>query len=68
MNEVRMCMMMVKPNQLTNKMEEVMDALQGLIRKGFIQEVVVDGEVKYQLTDMGRKVVEAGDFRAENED
>jgi len=63
-----MCMMMVKPNQLTNKMEEVMDALQGLIRKGFVQEVVVDGEVKYQLTDMGRKVVENGDFRAENED
>ena len=61
-------MMMVKPNQLTNKMEEVMDELQGLIRKGVVQEVVVEGEVKYQLTDMGRKVIENGDFRAENED
>ena len=31
-------------------------ALQGLIEKGLVQEIVEDGQIKYKLTPMGRAV------------
>jgi hypothetical protein len=32
------------------------EAIQGLLEKGLVHEVVVDGEIEYQLTDMGTSV------------
>lgn len=32
------------------------EAVIGLIEKGLVEEVVVDGEVKYQLTKLGEQI------------
>ena len=46
--------------------QDFKDAIQGLIEKGLVQEIVEDGQIKYKLTPTGRAVAHHLDLNHSN--